>query len=414
MDSCDISVLEERIKNIIIKIRKGRSRPCYQNILNFINRGDIKVQMDSLKTVLNDLVERNVLEMKGDTDRESFYVIDGGDSTETLEEIAEIVDIENNILSTSAENFIQEKFHETLINMINVEVKKALSELSVDELSVKKLCKLNTSDIIKTHVQESQECVSDNDNGNVLISVLKSEITFLRNEMNSKDEIIKLLINDRNTLMKTINTSGKDLNTNSYNKNKVEVDKKENNNNNKDAKQAACNDNIQKFKQVKKSITIVGDSLSKEIKPVKLRKSLQKNERVYIKTFPGATTQDMDFYIQPSLTHKPDTLVLHVGTNNLRTDESANEIAEKIVKLATDAKKNVNEVAVSSIVFRDDDLYEKAKEVNNILQRKAAENYLHFIDNNNLKKRDLNGSGLHLNPEGSKILEKNILRFINK
>ena len=122
----------------------------------------------------------------------------------------------------------------------------------------------------------------------------------------------------------------------------------------------------------------------------------------------------MEFYIQPSLTHKPDTLVLHVGTNNLRMDESANEITEKIVKLATNAKKNVNEVAVSSIVFRDDDLYEKAKEVNNIPQRKAAEHYLHFIDNNNLKKRDLNGSGLQLNPEGSKILEKNILLFINK
>ena len=122
----------------------------------------------------------------------------------------------------------------------------------------------------------------------------------------------------------------------------------------------------------------------------------------------------MDFYIQPSLTHKPDTLVLRVGTNNLRTDESANEIAEKIVKLATNAKKNVNEVAVSIIVFRDDDLYQKAKEINNILQRKAAENNLHFIDNNNLKKRDLNGSELHLNPEGSKTLEKNILRFINK
>ena len=100
--------------------------------------------------------------------------------------------------------------------------------------------------------------------------------------MNSKDEIIKLFINDRNTLMKTINTSGKELNTNSYNKNKVEVDKKENNNNNKDAKQAACNDNTQKFKQVKQSIPLV-----------------------YIKTFPGSTIEDMDFYIQPSLTHKP-------------------------------------------------------------------------------------------------------------
>ena len=121
----------------------------------------------------------------------------------------------------------------------------------------------------------------------------------------------------------------------------------------------------------------------------------------------------MDFYIKPSLKHKPDSMIIHVGTNNLRSKESSDEITDNILKHAMDAKKKINEVAISSIVIRDDDLYCKGKQVNNILQRKVAEYELCFIDNNNLKISDLNGSGLHLNPEGSKELEKNRLCFIN-
>ena len=31
--------LEEKIKLVIVKIKEKRSRPCYQNILTFMNRG---------------------------------------------------------------------------------------------------------------------------------------------------------------------------------------------------------------------------------------------------------------------------------------------------------------------------------------------------------------------------------------
>ena len=73
----------------------------------------------------------------------------------------------------------------------------------------------------------------------------------------------------------------------------------------------------------------------------------------------------------------------------------------------------MNANAISCIVCRDDVLYQKTKVVNNKLRRKAAEHNLHFIDNSNLRKIDLNGCGLHLNREGSNNLEKNFLRFIN-
>ena len=58
MNSYDVSVLEERIKVIITKIREARSRLCYQNILDFINRNsDKKISIDSLKLVIEDLLE---------------------------------------------------------------------------------------------------------------------------------------------------------------------------------------------------------------------------------------------------------------------------------------------------------------------------------------------------------------------
>ena len=412
MDSNEVDILEGRIKDIIVKIRQGHSRPCYQNILNFVNRGDIKVEMDSLKLVLNNLVERNVLEIRGEEGKESFFVNCGEEITasEEIKDGGHVDNFDNNTLGISAENFIQEKFHETLINMIKIEVKKSLCELNVNELS-----QLNAPVITPLQAQESEECVSDKEN--VLISALKSEISFLRAQMNSTNEIIKLLINDRNTLItRPINSHQKEINkdtSNKNNKNNANTNGHKNNISDKSVKQMNNNDDAHKSKKVKRSITVVGDSLIKDIKSFNIRKSLENKERVYVKSFPGATTQDMDFYIKPSIKHKPDSMIIHVGTNNLRSDESSEEIAENILKLAMDAKKNVNEIAISSIVVRDDDLYSKGKAVNNILKRKAAEYDLCFIDNNNLKMSDLNGSGLHLNPEGSKKLEKKFVNYIN-
>ena len=82
---------------------------------------------------------------------------------------------------------------------------------------------------------------------------------------------------------------------------------------------------------------------------------MKKNERVYVKSFPGSSTQDMEFYIEPSLNYKPEKLILHTGTNNLRSDESSNEIAENLIMLALEVKKTVKYVAISSLVTRADE-----------------------------------------------------------
>lgn len=66
-------------------------------------------------------------------------------------------------------------------------------------------------------------------------------------------------------------------------------------------------------------ITILGDSMIKMIKPTKLSRSI--GEKVNIKTFPGATIDDMNHYLQPTLKKEPKLVVLHVGTNDVQHKE---------------------------------------------------------------------------------------------
>ena len=166
----------------------------------------------------------------------------------------------------------------------------------------------------------------------------------------------------------------------------------------------------------KRTVTIMGDSMVNNVKAHKLKKRMNSNERVYVKAFPGATTEDMCDYVRPSLKRNPDLIVLHVGTNNLRSESPAKRIAEDIIKLALNMKSNTNDVMVSGIVDRSDDvkLSAKALQVNDILNEECKMHSLHYICNKNIDSgKHLNGGGLHFNHIGTAIFAKNLLESIN-
>ena len=60
----------------------------------------------------------------------------------------------------------------------------------------------------------------------------------------------------------------------------------------------------------------------------------------------------------------PDHINLHAGTNDLRTENSASQVAKATIDLATSLNNGDNTVTVSGIVPRLDDLNNKATEVN--------------------------------------------------
>ena len=97
-----------------------------------------------------------------------------------------------------------------------------------------------------------------------------------------------------------------------------------------------------------RSVVILGDSMIKDIDQGKVRKGLHDNEKVYIKSFPGATTNHMKSYVNPSKEFN-DLIILHCGTNDLRSNKLPNEIAKEIADLANELKTDKNEVMVSTI-----------------------------------------------------------------
>ena len=79
----------------------------------------------------------------------------------------------------------------------------------------------------------------------------------------------------------------------------------------------------------RKEVFIVGDSILKNLQGRKISRT----EKVKVSLFPGCTTMDMKDHIKPILRRNPDAIVMHVGTNSLRSSASVRDCAEEIVNL---------------------------------------------------------------------------------
>jgi len=76
---------------------------------------------------------------------------------------------------------------------------------------------------------------------------------------------------------------------------------------------------------------IIGDTIIKGLRRDLLIRAAKRC--VTVRSPPRATTADMAHYLQSSLAAEPKTIILHVGTNNLKNSSSGRNVAEKIVDL---------------------------------------------------------------------------------
>ena len=151
----------------------------------------------------------------------------------------------------------------------------------------------------------------------------------------------------------------------------------------------------------------------KNIKPYKMKQCIETNDKLHIKSFPGASVGCLVDYVKHSLKFNPDTFLLHCETNDLRSDKISEEIETIIINLAEDIKSNENNVIISSIITSSDALSTKSMEVNHFLKGKCSDNCLIFCDNSNISEDDLNASGLHLKNNGTISLANNFLNCLN-
>ena len=135
-----------------------------------------------------------------------------------------------------------------------------------------------------------------------------------------------------------------------------------------------------------------------------------------VKSFPAATTEDMDSYCSPTIRAQPDKLILHVGTNDLQMNTSC-QVIDNIVNLVDNISQNcTSEVTISSLLKRLDktNLDSKVTEINNGLRKFAANRGWKFISHNNInRKNHFNSSGLHLSHEGNSLFACNLIKHFN-
>ena len=122
-----------------------------------------------------------------------------------------------------------------------------------------------------------------------------------------------------------------------------------------------------KNKRKKRTTVILGDSIINVIEQHKFKDGLGNNERVYVKSFSGADVEEMKIHVIPSKRFENELIILHCGTNDLRGNKSPEEIATNIINLAKEMKSEKNEVMVSGIIPRNDNLNDKGIDVNNFL-----------------------------------------------
>ena len=123
----------------------------------------------------------------------------------------------------------------------------------------------------------------------------------------------------------------------------------------------------------------------------------------------------MKDYIKPTISRKPDMVILHTGTNDLKSNQNPSDIANEIVNLAKNIKNSGTEVSISAFIPRGDRLSEKGKKVNKELQEKCtAENFAFILHKNINSKLDLFPDKLHPKKKGQSILKGNFRKFINE
>ena len=305
-----------------------------------------------------------------------------------------------------------------------------------NELTCKCKCKCKCSettrriDIFDKQLEElkgllqTSSFVSDANSAAALLSEnerLKSEILQLRNENASLLTVTKLInkpdchspreqfySDGQDELTNTNSTTGtiKDQTTTSNNKSRSSKNKA-NTKKTKKTLQPNCRTPAQiEANELprNKNVVVLVDSIVKGIHGWRLSRT-RNAPLVTVKSFPAATTQDMDSYCLPTIRAQPDELILHIGTNDLQMNTSC-QVIDNIVNLADNIsqKNHLDKPNVDS----------KVVEINNGLRKFAANRGWKFILHNNInRKNHFNSSGLHLSHEGNSLFAPNSIKHFN-
>ena len=113
----------------------------------------------------------------------------------------------------------------------------------------------------------------------------------------------------------------------------------------------------------------------------------------------------MKQYFKPKVESKPDAIILHIGTNDLRKkNQSEVMLAQEIVALAGSIQTEKIDVTISGLVGRNDEHEDGRRRVNLILADLCLEKEIWYEDHPNVDSlKHLNRSHVHLKRSGDII-----------
>ena len=133
-----------------------------------------------------------------------------------------------------------------------------------------------------------------------------------------------------------------------------------------------------------------------------------------MKSFPEAKIKCVEDYAQPTIRTNPDHILIHPGTNDLSSKKQSPELSSAIVDLALKLKSGTCQVSFSNLTTRKDQYGKKALEVNQNLKVLCRQKNINIIDyGNTITVRHLNGSKLHLNLKGNKVLTEKFTEAVS-
>ena len=135
---------------------------------------------------------------------------------------------------------------------------------------------------------------------------------------------------------------------------------------------------------------IIGDSIVKHLDARRLKRSdSDGKQKVYVESYRGANTDAMKYHIKPCLTRKPEKIILHIGSNDLR-DKAVKQTVDNIGHICT----NVNDespatrVAISELIIRTDkdEYIDKINKVNKQIIKLCEKHKWDYIKHASIKK----------------------------
>ena len=162
-------------------------------------------------------------------------------------------------------------------------------------------------------------------------------------------------------------------------------------------------DETQKEKNNK--VLVIGDSMVKHIDRQKIERAAGCQSVVH--SYSGARVEQINSKIKEywSEGEQYDTVVLHVGTNNL-VSEDPEKVAAKMDELIENLKDHAKKIAVSSVIKRYDNRVPASNITyfNNLVNNLCSNRNITFLNNDHIDRSFLNRSNLHLNQLGDRVL----------